>query len=61
MHSKPDKHPELTGKYEVTQLKIGQQVLYRTSCADSLLTVVYFDIRNAFFIYSFYEQYRVIP
>lgn len=46
MHGKPDKYPQLTGKYEVAQLKMGQQVLYRTSCADSLLTVVYFDIRN---------------
>jgi len=46
MHGKPDKYPQLTGKYEATQLKIGQQVLYRTSCADSLLTVVYFDIKN---------------
>jgi len=46
MLGKPDKHPQLTGKYEVSQLKIGQQVLYRTSCADSILTVVYFDIRN---------------
>jgi len=46
MHGKPDKYPQLTGKYEVTQLKVGQQILYRTGCADSLLTVVYFDIRN---------------
>lgn len=46
MHGKPDKYPQLTGKYEVTQLKVGQQVFYRTSCADSLLTAVYFDIRN---------------
>ena len=46
MHGKPDKHPELTGKYEVKQLKMNQQVLYRASCADSILTVVYFDIRN---------------
>jgi hypothetical protein len=46
MHGKPDKHPQLTAKYEVTQLKIGQQVLYGTSCADSLLTVVYFDVKN---------------
>jgi hypothetical protein len=46
MHGKPDKYPQLTGKYEVTRLRIGQQILYRTSCADSLLTVVYFDIRN---------------
>jgi hypothetical protein len=46
MHGKPDKHPELTGKYEVTLLKIGQQVLHKGSCADSLLTIVYFDIGN---------------
>lgn len=46
MHGKADKNPQLTGKYEVTQLQIGQEVLHRTSCADSLLTVVYFDIRN---------------
>ncbi|HEV2482064.1 MAG TPA: hypothetical protein VGS79_20505 [Puia sp.] len=47
LHGKPDKYPRLTGKYAVKQLKIGQQVLSRTSCADSLLTVVYFDIRNS--------------
>ncbi|WP_143310641.1 hypothetical protein [Chitinophaga vietnamensis] len=46
MHGKPDKHPELTGKYEVKQLKINQLPQYRTSCADSILTVVYFDIKN---------------
>jgi hypothetical protein len=46
MHGKPDKHPQLTGKYEVKQLKINQQMLDRASCADSILTVVYFDIRN---------------
>jgi hypothetical protein len=46
MHGKPDKYPQLTGKYEVKQLTMGQQKLYSTSCADSILTVVYFDIRN---------------
>lgn len=46
MHGKPDKYPQLTGKYEVTQLNIGQEVLPRTGCADSVLTVVYFDIKN---------------
>jgi hypothetical protein len=43
---KPDKYPQLTGKYEVKQLKIGQQVLQPAGCADSVLTVVYFDVRN---------------
>lgn len=46
MHGKPDKYPQLTGKYEVKQLKMNQQMLYRASCADSILSVVYFDIRN---------------
>jgi len=46
MHGKPDKNPQLTGKYEVKQLKMNQQMLYRSSCADSILTVVYFDIKN---------------
>ncbi len=46
MHGKPDKYPQLTGKYEVKQLKMNQQMLYRASCADSILTVVYFDVRN---------------
>ena len=46
MHGKLDKYPQLTGKYEVKQLKMNQQMLYRTSCADSILTVVYFDVRN---------------
>jgi hypothetical protein len=46
MHGNPDKHPQLTGKYEVKQLKMNQQMLYPASCADSILTVVYFDIKN---------------
>ena len=46
MLGKPDKYPQLTGKYEVKQLKMNQQMLYRASCADSILTVVYFDIKN---------------
>ncbi|MGC4021645.1 MAG: hypothetical protein QM734_06740 [Cyclobacteriaceae bacterium] len=42
----PDKHPELTGKYIVTDMKInGQQRLAKT-CSDSLLTFVYFDLAN---------------
>lgn len=46
MHGQQDKYPWLTGKYEVKQLKMDQQMLYRTSCADSILTVLYFDIKN---------------
>lgn len=46
MHGNPDMHPQLTGKYEVKQLRMNQQTLYRVGCGDSILTVIYFDIRN---------------
>lgn len=46
LHGKPNAHPGLTGKYTVTQLQAGQQLVNRTGCADSVLTVVYFDIKN---------------
>ena len=46
MHGKADNFPGLTGKYEVKQLSINQQLLHNSTCADSILTVVYFDIKN---------------
>jgi hypothetical protein len=46
MHEKVDKYPGLTGKYEVKQLRMNQQLLQRNNCADSILTEVYFDIKN---------------
>ncbi|WP_338869877.1 hypothetical protein WBJ53_21300 [Spirosoma sp. SC4-14] len=46
IHGSVDKYPDLTGKYEVKQLRINQQLLQRNNCADSILTVVYFDIKN---------------
>ena len=45
MAGNPDKHPELTGKYAVTDLQIGRQVVQKNPC-DSVLTLVYFDIKN---------------
>jgi hypothetical protein len=44
-HSGPDKYPALTGKYDVKQISINQQMLHTVDC-DSILTVVYFDIKN---------------
>lgn len=38
LHGKVDKHPELTGKYEVQHQQLN--------CADSVLTTVYFDVKN---------------
>ena len=46
MHGKVDKYPALTGKYEVKQLSINHQLLHQGTCADSILTMVYFDIKN---------------
>ncbi|WP_217603167.1 hypothetical protein [Chitinophaga sp. GbtcB8] len=46
MRGTPDKDPLLRGKYEVEQIKVDQRVLSRTSCADSILTLVYFDSKN---------------
>jgi len=45
MHGSVNKHPQLTGKYEVKQLRVNQQVIRSGSC-DSALTVVYFDIKD---------------
>lgn len=46
MHDSVNKYPCLTGKYEVKQLSINERLQQRDSCAGSLLTVVYFDIKN---------------
>jgi len=46
MHGTPNNDPQLTGKYEVKQIRVNQQLLSRTDCADSILTRVYFDIKN---------------
>ncbi len=45
MAGNPDRHPDLTGKYLVTQLKIGGRVSQPNNC-DSALSVVYFDIKD---------------
>ena len=46
MHGNADKYPDLTGKYEVKQLRINQQIQHINTSADSILTIVYFDIKN---------------
>ncbi len=45
-HGGVDKYPALTGKYEVKQLSVNHQLLHQDTCADSILTLVYFDIKN---------------
>jgi hypothetical protein len=46
MHGKVDRYPHLTGKYEVKQLSINGQPPHQHLSADSVLTAVYFDIKN---------------
>lgn len=46
MHGSVDKHPRLTGKYEVKQLKVNQQIINSTGGADSVLSCVYFDVKD---------------
>lgn len=46
LHGKPDKDPALKGKYKVTQVAVNQQIHSPAGCADSVLTAVYFDIKN---------------
>jgi len=46
MNGKVDKYPGLTGKYNVKLLNINHQLIHQATCADSILTVVYFDIKN---------------
>ena len=42
----PDRNPQLTGKYRVQGLSINRVRSVATSCLDSVLTVVYFDLNN---------------
>jgi len=46
MHGPVNKDPLLMGKYEVKQINVNQQMLSRSSYADSVLSVVYFDTKN---------------
>jgi hypothetical protein len=57
MHGNLDKDPQLRGKYEVKEIKVNQQVLSHPDCTDSLLTLVYFDIRNEC-VFEFNSQQR---
>lgn len=45
-YGSPDKHPGMTGKYAVTDLRINNVPKMTETCSDSLLTTVYFDIAN---------------
>lgn len=44
----PDRHPELTGKYIVKQLKVNHIPCAQPATGDSLLTKVFMDLENDF-------------
>ena len=46
IHRNVDNYPDLTGKYEVKQLSINKEMQHTNTSSDSILTVVYFDIKN---------------
>lgn len=46
IYSYPNKHPQLTGKYEVQNLKIDNIALKAKSPKDSVLTTVYMDLED---------------
>jgi len=57
MHGGIDKHPQLTGKYEVKQLRVNRQVVRSSGSCDSVLTIVYFDIKNGC-VFEFNSPHR---
>lgn len=42
----PDKNPQLTGKYNVRNLKVNNKAMEAHSVRDSVLTMVYMDLEN---------------
>lgn len=42
----PDRNPQLTGKYDVQALRVNGESVAATSCQDSVLTSVIFDLNN---------------
>lgn len=53
----PDRHPDLRGKYQVTEMEINGMAASAKTCSDSLLTVVYFDLDNEC-VFEFNNQQR---
>lgn len=43
LYDYPNRHPEITGKYEVAELSVNRQKIDLGNCADSMITRVYID------------------
>ncbi|MFT3793184.1 hypothetical protein [Flavobacterium sp.] len=43
LYDYPNRHPEITGKYEVKELLVNRRPIDLTNCADSMITKVYID------------------
>ncbi|HEY5747921.1 MAG TPA: hypothetical protein VIU12_17750 [Chryseolinea sp.] len=57
IYESPNKHPALTGKYEVTKLQLNHTTLKPGTCQDSVLTTVYLDVGNDI-VFEFNNQKR---
>jgi len=56
----PTKHPSLIGKYEVEKMTVNGNNIDVTSCKDTVLTLVYFDLNNDIvFCYGSINKRRV--
>lgn len=56
----PDKHPEITAKYAVSDLKIDKKQVTVKSSADSVLTHIYFDLDDdVVFRWNDYRRQRI--
>lgn len=43
LYDYPNRHPEITGKYEVAELSVNRKKIDLGNCADSMITRVYID------------------
>jgi hypothetical protein len=57
INGSPNKHPRLKGKYSVAAMKVNGKPMMATTCQDSLLTLVYFDLHNEC-VFEFNSQPR---
>jgi hypothetical protein len=57
LNDSPNRNPELRGKYNVAEMSVNGKPVMATTCADSLLTLVYLDLENEC-VFEFNNQKR---
>lgn len=60
VYSFPDKHPQFTGSYQVSDLRIDRQARVARTPKDSILTGVYLDLEDEFAFDFNDHRYRYI-